>query len=229
MIILFSGTMKKPLLAKHLAFCGRAILQTRTVFAHIYSKSISSQSVNVNVSNSKPASIKLNEQVFTCDHFSNLTPKIQSHVGKNLHCQKYHPLCLLKNRITDYFYKKYVGRTGTPIFSIYDSLSPVVNTYQNFDSLLVPADHPSRNKSDCYYINQEWLMRSHMTAHQAELIQMGLDSFLMFGDVYRRDEIDAAHYPVFHQVDGVRLFNQHQVRILNVQFHECNTPLSSFA
>ena len=33
------------------------------------------------------------------------------------------------------------------------------------------------------------------------------------GDVYRRDEIDSTHYPVFHQVEGVRLISgqDHQV------------------
>ena len=29
---------------------------------------------------------------------------------------------------------------------------------------------------------------------------MGLDNFLVVGDVYRRDAIDASHYPAFHQV-----------------------------
>nr|CAH7750548.1 unnamed protein product [Callosobruchus chinensis] len=44
-----------------------------------------------------------------------------------------------------------------------------------------------------------------MTAHQNELIRAGLNNFLMIGDVYRRDEIDRTHFPVFHQVDAVRL------------------------
>ena len=35
---------------------------------------------------------------------------------------------------------------------------------------------------------------------------MGLDNFLVVGDVYRRDSIDSSHYPVFHQMEGVRLF-----------------------
>eukprot|EP00928_Gymnodinium_smaydae_P031049 TRINITY_DN22919_c1_g2_i2.p1 TRINITY_DN22919_c1_g2~~TRINITY_DN22919_c1_g2_i2.p1 ORF type:complete len:265 (-),score=67.78 TRINITY_DN22919_c1_g2_i2:131-925(-) len=34
-----------------------------------------------------------------------------------------------------------------------------------------------------------------------------VSSFLCAGDVYRRDEIDASHYPVFHQCEGVRLFD----------------------
>ena len=40
---------------------------------------------------------------------------------------------------------------------------------------------------------------------------MGLDNFIVFGDVYRRDEIDSSHYPVFHQAEGVRLFPRHKV------------------
>lgn len=40
---------------------------------------------------------------------------------------------------------------------------------------------------------------------------MGLDNFIIFGDVYRRDEIDSTHFPVFHQSDAVRLYNETQV------------------
>lgn len=40
---------------------------------------------------------------------------------------------------------------------------------------------------------------------------MGFDNFLVMGDVYRRDEIDASHYPVFHQVEGVRLTTKSEV------------------
>ena len=46
----------------------------------------------------------------------------------------------------------------------------------------------------------------YISAHQTELISMGLDNFLVVGDVYRRDSVDSSHYPVFHQIEGVRLF-----------------------
>lgn len=55
------------------------------------------------------------------------------------------------------------------------------------------------------------MLRAHTSAHQYELIKSGLDSFLVFGDVYRRDEIDRKHFPVFHQCEGVRLFNKHDL------------------
>jgi len=50
---------------------------------------------------------------------------------------------------------------------------------------------------------------------------MGLNNFLVVGDVYRRDEIDSTHYPVFHQVDGVRLCSKHEVSFRGVE----NEPL----
>lgn len=55
------------------------------------------------------------------------------------------------------------------------------------------------------------MLRAHTSAHQRELVSSGLDAFLLAGDVYRRDEIDASHYPVFHQMEGVRLFSNHQL------------------
>ncbi|CAM9639702.1 unnamed protein product [Phaeothamnion confervicola] len=36
-------------------------------------------------------------------------------------------------------------------------------------------------------------------------------AFLVSGDVYRRDEIDSSHYPVFHQMEGVRVFSDSEV------------------
>ena len=41
---------------------------------------------------------------------------------------------------------------------------------------------------------------------QVETLRAGRTRFLLTGDVYRRDAIDATHYPVFHQMEGVRVF-----------------------
>ncbi|XP_057680183.1 phenylalanine--tRNA ligase, mitochondrial isoform X2 [Corythoichthys intestinalis] len=105
----------------------------------------------------------------------------------------------------------YAARSGNPLFSAHDNLSPVVTTEQNFDSLLIPSGHPGRKRGDNYYLNRTTMLRSHTSAHQKELVSAGLDAFLLAGDVYRRDEIDASHYPVFHQMEGVRLFSNRQL------------------
>jgi hypothetical protein len=136
--------------------------------------------------------------------------KIILKVGRDLHRRPQHPLYLIRKRIENFFYK-YENRRGNPLFSVYDNLNPVVTLEQNFDSLLVPEDHVSRNLSESYYINSRYMLRAHTSAHQSQLLRSGLDAFVVFGDVYRRDEIDATHYPVFHQVEGVRTFHQHEV------------------
>lgn len=145
------------------------------------------------------SSIQIKGQNFISDDYTNVTPKMISYLGRNLHLQKNNPLSIVRQRIVNYFYSSFTKR-GHPAFSVYDNLSPIVTTKQNFDDLLIPTDHPSRAKSDCYYINRGTLLRAHMTAHQSELLRSGLDNFLMIGDVYRRDEIDSTHFPVFHQV-----------------------------
>lgn len=155
--------------------------------------------------------LELLGQKYITDEWTNITPHIISKLNVNLYITKYHPLSLVRQQIIDYFYKNYRCRTGTPLFSVYDNLNPIVTVEQNFDSLLVPKDHPSRKKTDCYYINCDNLLRAHTTAHQADLISSGLNNFLIVGDVYRRDEIDSTHYPVFHQVDGVRICTEDEI------------------
>ncbi|XP_036113451.1 phenylalanine--tRNA ligase, mitochondrial isoform X4 [Molossus molossus] len=150
-------------------------------------------------------------QSYPQDDYSNLSRKVLSRVGRNLHNQQHHPLWLIKERVKEHFYKQYVGRFRTPLFSVYDDFSPVVTTWQNFDSLLIPADHPSRKKGDNYYLNRTHMLRGHTSAHQWDLLHAGLDAFLVVGDVYRRDQIDSQHYPVFHQLEAVRLFSKHQL------------------
>lgn len=137
----------------------------------------------------------------------NLTSRILEHTTRKLHLKECHPVHLVKRRISDFFAEKYTNRRGNSSFSVYDRLSPVVTLEQNFDSLLVPPSHPSRCKSDSYYINDELMLRAHTSAHQRDLVKAGLDAFLVAGDVYRRDEVDRHHYPVFHQIEGVRLFS----------------------
>lgn len=52
---------------------------------------------------------------------------------------------------------------------------------QNFDEVLVPADHVSRNPNDTYYIDPDTVLRCHTSAHQAELLRKGESAFLVTG------------------------------------------------
>lgn len=46
------------------------------------------------------------------------------------------------------------------------------------------------------------MLRTHTSAHEVECFRKGLERYLLTADVYRRDEIDRSHYPVFHQMEG---------------------------
>jgi len=87
-------------------------------------------------------------------------------------------------------------------FHIFDKLNPIVHIHDNFDNLRVDIHHKSRSNSDTYYLNDNIVLRTHTSAHQCENIKNNIELFLCCGDVYRRDEIDSSHYPVFHQMEG---------------------------
>ena len=129
----------------------------------------------------------------------NVPANVAAKVGRNLHNQRLHPLHTIQSKIQEYWGSDFV---------IHNDLSPIVPTQQNFDQLGFPADHVSRGRSDTYYLNNETVLRTHTSAHQIDLLRTGLQRFLVVGDVYRRDEIDRSHYPVFHQTEGVQVFDQ---------------------
>jgi phenylalanyl-tRNA synthetase alpha chain len=128
------------------------------------------------------------------DKFSNITARIESKFMTQLHNTPNHPIEIIKKKIYNYFGDK---------FNKFDDLSPVVSVTDNFDLLRIPTDHPSRQKTDTYYLNKDTVLRTHTSAHQNELLSKGERQFLVSGNVFRNDEIDRNHYPIFHQMEGV--------------------------
>lgn len=167
--------------------------------------------------------VRVSEKTYPRDHLTNVTPTITGLVGRNLHVTPHHPVNIIKQRVVQHFHQTYTNKTGNALYAHFDDVPPVVTTEQNFDSLLIPEGHIARSKNDNYYINSEMLLRAHTSAHQRDFIGMGLDRFLVTGDVYRRDEIDRSHYPVFHQMEAVRLFTKEEL------FQKCSdTSLDIF-
>ncbi len=83
---------------------------------------------------------------------------------------------------------------------------------QNFDSLGFPPDHPGRSRTDTYYINKDTVLRTHTSAHEAEIFRSNAsEGYTISADVYRRDAIDRSHYPVFHQMEGARMWDRRKV------------------
>uniref|UniRef100_A0A6M2FB18 phenylalanine--tRNA ligase n=1 Tax=Populus davidiana TaxID=266767 RepID=A0A6M2FB18_9ROSI len=142
------------------------------------------------------------DDVVRDDPTNNVPDTIFSKLGLQLHRRDQHPLGILKNTIYEYFDTNYSNK-----FDKFDELCPIVSVKQNFDDVLVPADHVSRSYNDTYYVDSQTVLRCHTSAHQAELLRKGHTHFLVTGDVYRRDSIDSTHYPVFHQMEGFRVFS----------------------
>lgn len=175
---------------------GRAVYQKFTGSVHRYhagsTRSLASSTSPI--FNTKAADFNHPD----CNVPSHIAERVLSEQPK-LYQVSPHPLNLIKQRIEEYFGPSFVSK---------DSLSPIVSTQANFDSLLIPPDHVSRSKSDTYYLDSgSTCLRTHTSAHQVELLQAGFTQFLCTGDVYRRDDIDKSHYPIFHQMEGVKLFS----------------------
>ena len=117
--------------------------------------------------------------------------------------QKNHPLNIIKGTIERHFNS---ADEPSRQFKVFDDLDPAVPVKHCFDDLLIPPDHVSRSPSDTYYLDDSTCLRTHTSAHQSTLIKSGVQRFLCTGDVYRRDEIDKCHYPIFHQMEGVKMF-----------------------
>jgi phenylalanyl-tRNA synthetase alpha chain len=163
----------------------------------------------------RPESFTLDGERFDVDKWWNLSPLVIDRLRhRRLLDETGNPLNLLKRRIIDHLHANYrKPASGSPLFVICERLHRIVSLWQNYDSLLTPIDHISRQPSDAYYVNAGHVLRAHTSAHQHELIAQGLDNFVVIGDVYRRDEVDRNHYPCFHQLEGVRLFSADQVSI----------------
>ncbi|KAI8911569.1 phenylalanyl-tRNA synthetase [Gorgonomyces haynaldii] len=150
---------------------------------------------------------------FVADSMTNVGPSIVSKLDRKLHLQPNHPLNILKTKIEAYFHGI------NPGYCVLDSMNPIVTTKQNFDDLLFTPQHPGRSKTDTYYIDNKHVLRTHTSAHQSEAIaSKRSNQYLLTADVYRRDEIDPTHYPVFHQMEGIRLFSTQSLETeLNIE------------
>lgn len=77
--------------------------------------------------------------------------------------------------------------------------------YFNFEALNIPKDHPAKDEQDTFYINGDILLRSQTSPVQVRTMQKQKPPIRVItpGRVYRADEVDATHSPIFHQMEGL--------------------------
>ena len=80
-------------------------------------------------------------------------------------------------------------------------------SWHNFDALNTPDWHPARYESDTLYLdeNLEQLLRTQTSTVQVRHMQNNKPPVYIVapGRVYRSDQLDATHSPVFHQIEGL--------------------------
>ena len=118
--------------------------------------------------------------------------------GRNRPLGHLHPLTLTLDRI-----KRIFLRMG---YSIEEG--PEIETdYYNFEALNLPKDHPARDMQDSFYITEDILMRTQTSPVQARTMESHEPNapirMIAPGRVYRRDDYDASHSPMFTQVEGL--------------------------
>ncbi len=118
--------------------------------------------------------------------------------GKKSELGRRHPIYSVLDEIEDIF----VGMG----FEILDGPEVELAEY-NFTKLNAPEDHPSRDWTDTFYFdeNSSVLLRSQTSPIQIHAMETRSLPIRMIapGRVYRKDEVDATHSPMFHQIEGM--------------------------
>lgn len=83
---------------------------------------------------------------------------------------------------------------------------PEIETvFNNFDALNAPANHPSRDLTDTFYITDDVVLRTQTSPVQVRTLLKGEPPIKVIspGRCFRCDTPDATHSPMFHQVEGL--------------------------
>ena len=112
-----------------------------------------------------------------------------------------HPLTMIAERVEDVFVAM-----GWEIVE-----GPELEAeWYNFDALNIPGDHPARSMQDTFYVEpveSHLLLRTQTSPVQARTMLTRTPPIYVAapGKVFRTDELDATHTPVFHQVEGLAI------------------------
>ncbi len=118
--------------------------------------------------------------------------------GRAVEMGKKHPMYTVLDEVKDIF----IGMG----FEILDGPEIEQSEY-NFSKLNTPDDHPAREWSDTFYLDgdSKTLLRTQTSPMQIRAMEkFGVPIRMISpGRVYRKDEVDATHSPMFHQIEGL--------------------------
>ncbi len=135
-------------------------------------------------------------------HESELAKKLEAEKiditidGKDRETGALHPLTSMQNKVIDFFTSLGFAVLESPEIEL---------DYYNFKALNMPDDHPARDMQDTFYITKNILLRTQTSAGQIRAMEKIKPPIKMIniGRVFRSDDVDATHSPVFHQIEGL--------------------------
>ena len=118
--------------------------------------------------------------------------------GETVELGHQHPMNMVLQEIKDIF----VGMG----YTVVDGPEVEFASY-NFTRLNIEEGHPSRDRSDTFYFDDkdEVLLRTQTSSMQIRFMETHKPPLCMLapGRVFRKDEADATHSPMFHQIEGL--------------------------
>ena len=116
--------------------------------------------------------------------------------GSEFEMGKRHPIQLVLDELKEIF----LGMG----FSVAAGPEVELDKY-NFEMLNMPKSHPSRDTQDTFYITENIVLRTQTSPVQVRtMLNEKLPIRIIApGRVYRADEVDATHSPLFHQIEGL--------------------------
>jgi phenylalanyl-tRNA synthetase alpha chain len=110
-----------------------------------------------------------------------------------------HPISLISERVEDIFVSMGWEIAEGP---------ELESEWLNFDALNIPADHPARQEQDTFFVEPAGsglVLRTHTSPVQVRtMLERRPPIYVLCpGKVFRTDDLDATHTPVFHQFEGL--------------------------
>ena len=115
--------------------------------------------------------------------------------GTEIPVGKKHPINLVLDEVKDIF----IGMG----FSVAEG-PDVESDYYNFEALNIPKDHPARDTQDTFYVSDNVVLRTQTSPIQIRTMENKKPPIRIIapGRVFRSDDVDATHSPLFHQIEG---------------------------
>ena len=116
--------------------------------------------------------------------------------AKNYKLGHKHPLTVVMDEIKDIFIGMGYEIAEGPEIEL---------DYYNFEALNIYENHPAKDEQDTFYIAKDIVLRSQTSPVQVREMEKKQPPIKLIapGRVFRSDEVDATHSPVFHQLEGL--------------------------